>query len=86
MPICFRYQISCLDSGKTHMFKPNAFDSESPTPTHRTFGALYNSAYDKVARNDFARVLWEVGFSFTLSITFLIAFEKVFSVHCLVSN
>lgn len=45
------------------MFKPNSFDSESPTPTHRTFGALYNSAYDKVARNEFARVLWEAGFS-----------------------
>ena len=63
VPLCFRYMISPLESGKTHMFKPNSFDCESPIPTHRTFGALYHLNYDKVVKNGRASVLWEAWFS-----------------------
>ena len=57
IPVCFRYKITALES--THMFKPNAFESDT-VPSHRTFGACYNGRYDKVVNNAFAKVLWEV--------------------------
>lgn len=56
--MCFRYTITALESGRTHLFKPNAFESET-VPTHRTFGALYNNSYQKVVQNNLACVLWE---------------------------
>ena len=55
----FRYNIGPLESGKTHMYKPNCFDSESPVPTHRTFGALYANNFDKVVCNSRATMIWE---------------------------
>jgi hypothetical protein len=58
VPISFRYRITALDSGKTHIFKPNTLDQESAVRS-QTMGALMAGKYDKVAASPRVQVLWE---------------------------
>ena len=65
VPVSFPYHITALESGKTHMFKPNALDQESAVRS-QTMGALMAGKYDKVAASPRVRVLWEaICFSFS---------------------
>ena len=58
VPISFRYHVNALESGKTHIFKPNVLDQESAVRS-QTMGALMAGQYDKFAANARVQVLWE---------------------------
>lgn len=60
MPICFRYNITYPESGKTHLYKPNAMSSGESGLKHQTFGAAWSTVgYDKLVSNQRVQVVWE---------------------------
>ena len=63
VPVPFRYDISPLESCRTHVFRPNTLSNVGEAKT-ASIGAIYSGKWDHLPGSKVADVVWEAGFFF----------------------
>lgn len=63
VPVPFRYDISPLESCRTHVFRPNTLSNVGEAKT-ASIGAIYSGKWDHLPGSKVADVVWEAGLFF----------------------
>ena len=60
VPVAFRYDVTPLESKRTHVFRPNNLSGSAEIKA-ASLGALFIGKWDKLVDSKMAKCIWEVG-------------------------